>query len=424
MMTDLVGLDVFGRFAVALALGFVVGLQRENASDQEHSTPLAGVRTFPIVSLLGCGLAWLGITTSSMLPFSLGLLVIGAVLVTPQLSLLRAGQGTTTLMALLLAYTMGGICAHGHLILATSLAVALTLLLTLKVELHSFAHKLTRNDMVASLKFAVISAVVLPLLPDRYYGPLQVFNPFTIWLMVVFISGIGFIGYLLVKLVGANRGIGLTGFMGGLASSTALTLSFTQRSRQNPALSSSLATGIVVAWTVMYIRVLGVVWALSPALGHQLALPMLVPVFPGLLWCLWLWRRGKTSGHQTSPEYSNPFELVPAIKFVGILLVVMLISKLAHQHFGDSGLLISSFLAGLADVDAIAISVSQMSVQDLSFPLPLAATSVVFAGIANTLTKGIIAILFGAPEMRRAIAPAMALMIASGVLAVFVLRMG
>jgi len=412
-------ITVLIRFVVALALGFVVGLQRESAAAPTHSSPLGGVRTFPVVSLLGCMLAYLGASAGTWIPFAVGFAMVGFVIASSQYISAREGHpGLTTSMALLTIYSLGGVCWSGNFILATAGAVALTLLLSMKVELHSFAHNLTQNDLIASLKFAVVSAIILPLLPDHSYGPLafQVFNPFKIWLLVVFISGIGFIGYVLVKMVGANRGIGITGLLGGLASSTALTLSFTERSRENPELSPTLATGIVMAWTVMYLRVLAVVWVISPELGRMLVLPMIVPVLPGLGWCLWLWKRETRIGQQASPKFANPFELAPAIKFVVIILAVLLISKGARIEFGDSGLMVSSFVAGLADVDAIAISVGQMSISEPNM-MRLAAMGVVLAGIANTLTKGCIAIFMGAPGMRRSIGPAMLLMMSAGVLA-------
>jgi uncharacterized membrane protein (DUF4010 family) len=416
---------IFTRFLVAVALGFVVGLQRENAASPEKSNILGGIRTFPVVSLLGCAFAYLGATINSSGPFIVGFAVVGMVLAGSQFVAARDGHiGLTTAMALLLVYAIGAICWAGNLILATAIAVVLTILLTMKMELHQFAHKLTQIDLISSLKFAVICAIVLPLLPDHSYGPpnFEIFNPFKIWLLVVFISGISFIGYILVKLVGPTRGIGITGLLGGLASSTALTLSFSNRSKNEPELSSSLATGIVVAWIVMYVRVLAIVWLISSELGRNLAIPMLVPVIPGLAWSLWLWRKQEQHVQKSSPRFSNPFELVPAIKFVGIILLVLVISKAARLQFGDSGLLVSSFVAGLADVDAIAVSVGQMMKMESMDFLKIGTISILLAGIANTITKGTIACLIGAPAMRRAIGPAVVLMVIAGAMSVMLVR--
>lgn len=423
-------LSVFGRFGAALALGLMVGLQREYSQVKDENSSLVegpGVRTFSITSLLGCTMAWFSSQWNSFVPFVLGLAVWGGLAGSAFFAAKKEQprKGMTTEAALLVIYAIGGICWFGEMILATALAVILAVLLSFKMELHSFAYRLTKDDVVATLKFLVITAVVLPVLPDQYYGPepFQIFNPFKIWTLVVFISGISFIGYILVKLVGVDRGIGLTGLLGGLASSTALTLSFTQRSKVVPSISSTLATAIVVAWTVMYARVLAVVWVLDHRLGQAMVLPMLLPVLPGLAWCLWLWfkdrhGRGDSAG---TPDFSNPFELAPAIKFVVVLTAVIFVSKLAHLYFGREGLLISSFLAGFADVDAIAISMAQMTDGASDSFLRLATQAVVLAGIANTITKGTAAMVLGAPGMRKAIGPAMVLMVASGGIALLLI---
>ena len=182
-------------FGVALALGFVVGLQRENAASPDRSSLLGGVRTFPVVAILGCVTSFIGIQGGTSLPFALGFLVVGGILAATQFAKVQEGHvGMTTAMALLLIYAVGGLCANGQLVLATAVSVILAILLTLKMELHQFAHRISQHDLIASLKFAVISAIVLPLLPDQNFGPdaFQIFNPFKIWLLVVFISGISF----------------------------------------------------------------------------------------------------------------------------------------------------------------------------------------------------------------------------------------
>jgi len=415
-------IQLFWRFSVALGLGMIVGLQREHSAAGENGP---GVRTFAITSLLGAALAYLASQwQSGAWPIAAGLLALASFVAVNLYIKSGSGlHGTTTGISLLLVYVVGALCLSELLIVPTSIAVALTVLLTFKVELHRFAHSLTHADVVAVIKFLVISAIILPLLPDREFGPsgLSLFNPFKIWLLVVFISAISFVGYALVKWVGPDRGISITGLLGGLASSTALTLSFTQRSRITPHLSSMLATGIVVAWTVMYVRVLGIIWLLSPELGWVTAMPWLIPVIPGLLWCLWLWHkeRGASMQQDQLPNLANPFELAPAFKFVFILTLVLAISRVAHMQFGQRGLFLSAFFAGLADVDAIALSVAQMSQREGAAFLSQGASAIVLAGIANTLTKGSIALWMGDRAMRRAIGPAMAFMVMSGGIALW-----
>ena len=240
---------------------------------------------------------------------------------------------------------------------------------------------------------------------------------------MVFISAIGFLGYILMKLVGVDKGIGITGFLGGLASSTALTLSFTQKSKETPLLSSSLSTGIIAAWVVMYARVLVVVWIISPEFGRAMAIPVLIPTIPGLLCYLWFWFKDRNLRLSSSqvPEFTNPFELAPAFKFALVYVVVLAISQFARIQFGEHGLLISSFVAGMADVYAIALSVAQMSLLESADFHTSATIAVVVAGIANTLAKGAIAIVMGAPAMRRPVIAAMIAFTFGGVVSLYFL---
>jgi len=416
-------IQVLIRFVIAAALGFVIGLQREQASLREGAQEgVGGIRTFPIVALLGSLLY----TWNSAFPwlFVAGLLSVAAILVASVIALSRQGVvASTTIMSLLLTYALGGLVGDGQLLLASALAILLTLLLTLKVELHEFAHRVSPLEMLASLKLAVVSAVILPLLPNKSYGPigLEVFNPFQIWLLVVMISGIGWVGYVLVRWVGSQRGIGVTGILGGLASSTALTVNFTQRSKENPSASPMLALGIVVAWTVMFVRVLAIAWIVAPEVGKLLVGPMLFPVIPGLVWTIALWVKTPKDSNVEQVNFKNPFELVPALKFVAVILLVVIVSRLSHAEFGDSGLLLSSFLTGLADVDAIAISVGQISLGGDASIQRIAATSVVLAAIANTIAKGSIASFLGSRNMRKPIGVATILMVLSGVFSVIYL---
>jgi len=211
--------------------------------------------------------------------------------------------------------------------------------LSLKHEFRSFTHAVTREDIYAIVKFAAISVIVLPILPNRAYGPaaLQVLNPYKIWLMVVFISGISFLGYVLIKVVGARRGIGLIGLLGGLASSTAVTLSLSRRSQEDSKLSRSFALAILLAWVVMFVRVLFVVLTLNPELAASLVLPMGISAGIGAVYCAYL--HHLSTFHETeSVEFSNPFELGPAIRFGAIYGAVLLVSRAAQVTFGNLGI--------------------------------------------------------------------------------------
>lgn len=413
-------ISVFYRFGISLAAGFLVGLQREFTFARDGvQGAAAGVRTFAIVGILGCSAALLSDILQNSAPlvaFLMGLsLLVG---IKHHHEALQGKSGLTTDMSLLGTGMIGAIVWWGYLSLGVALAVLLTGLLSLKMEMHGFARRMTREDLLATLKFATISAIVLPLLPDQAYGPpnLEVFNPFKVWLLVVFISAISFLGYLLIKLTGPSRGIGITSVLGGIASSTALTLSFTARSRDNPAYAPTLALGVLVAWMVMFLRVLLIVQVLAPGLREKLILPLLAPVIGGGIWCLVLYVRQRSERHANHPEYANPFELLPAVKFGLLFTLVLLVSRAAQVYLGDRGLLASSFIAGLADVDAIVLSVAQLASGADALASVVAVQAIVLAGLANTLSKGILVVAAGSPGMRKAMAPGIAFMLAGGVL--------
>jgi len=332
--------EYFYRFGLALGIGLLIGVQREAVADESEGKLSAGARTFALISLAGYVLAVASQQAASGLPFLGGLLVLGAFLALGYKDDLAAGKpGMTTEMAIVVVYGIGGLAFWGHLQLAAALGITVTALLSLKHEFRGFTHAVTREDIYAMLKFAAISVIVLPILPNRAYGPatLQVLNPYKIWLMVVFISGISFLGYVLIKVVGARRGIGLIGLLGGLASSTAVTLSLSHRSRENSRLSRSFALAILLAWVVMFVRVLFVVLALDPELAASLVLPMGISAGIGAVYCAYLYYLS-ASPEAESVEFSNPFQLGPAIRFGAIYGAVLLVSRAAQVYFGDLGI--------------------------------------------------------------------------------------
>ena len=415
--------DYFYRFVVALGIGILIGIQRESAYDEPEGKLFAGVRTFSLISLSGYVAALAADQLASALPFVGVLLVFGVLLALSYYKDVCAGKpGMTTEMATLITFAIGAVCYWNLILLAAALGVAVTALLSLKPQFRTLAHAITRDDIYAMLKFAVISIIVLPVLPNQNFGPppFDVFNPYKIWLMVVFISGISFLGYVMIKVVGAQRGIGLTGLLGGLASSTAVTLSFSQRSRKSPELARPFSLAIIVAWTVMFIRVLVVVFALSQPLAYRLLLPMSASLAAGLIYCGYLYIRQRTYEKQAL-TFSNPFELGLAVKFGALYAVILLISTAARVYFGNTGIYISSFVSGLADVDAITLSMVDQVRASTPLDLTVAARAITIAALSNTLFKGVFALVSGSPALRRALWPGMALMVAAGVGVILVL---
>lgn len=408
--------DLFYRFGAALAIGFLIGLQREYAHGGPGREIFAGERTLALMGLAGCAAALVADILDSPWAF-IGTTLPLAVLVALAYftSAWRGQVGLTTEVAALVTVLAGALCYWGYLTLAVAIAVATMVLLSLKLETDKFVRRITRDDIYATLKFAVITAIVLPVLPNRAFGPppLDVLNPYKVWLMVVFISGISFLGYVLVKVVGSRQGIGLTGLLGGLVSSTAVTLSFSQRSQGEEELAKPFALAITVAWTVMFSRVLVEVAALNPVLLHTLWLPMAASAAVGLIYCLYLYLSQRTD-KEGEVDFSNPFELGPAVKFGLLYAVILLISKAAQTYLGSTGLYLSSIVAGLTDVDAITLSVAELS-RAGGLDLSTGARAIVLAAMSNTVVKGGVVLTSGAPALRKALLPGFVLMLVAGI---------
>lgn len=416
-------ISLFVRFGVALLIGFLIGMQREFSYVRPEEEHPAGIRTFALMGMLGCGGAYASAVLVSPWPFVAVLLVVGIFFAVTHYVASTHGQiGLTTEISAIIAVLCGALAYWNQLTLAVALGVATTALLSFKPEMHDFAHRITREDLYATLKFAVITAIILPVLPNRTFGPppFNVLNPFTVWLLVIFISGISFIGYLLMKVIGVRKGMGLTGLLGGLASSTAVTLSFTRNSKDNPGLSRPFALAIIIAWTVMFARVAILVGVLNWDLANLILPPIIVPILAGLAYCLYLVRKERPVD-KAEISVVNPFELWPAFTFALLFTLIMLLTKTAQMYLGIKGIYLTSFVSGLVDVDAIALSMSQLSRAQGDISLSLGGRSILLAALANTILKGLLVIGIGSPGLRRAIAPGFLLMATATLLVVFIL---
>ena len=415
---------LFFRFGVALFIGVLAGLQREYAFDRvgtqiDHPRRMfAGIRTFALFGLGGCTAAYVTDLFASPWIFAAVFLIFGLIIAVAYYVTASHGDvGLTTEVAALVIFMAGALCFWDELSIAAAIGVVTTLLLSLKLELHSFAERLTREDVLAALKFAVITAIILPVLPNMSLGPppFDVLNPYNIWLMVVFISGINFLGYVLVKVVGSGRGIGLTGLIGGLASSTATTLSFTQRSHDTPTLGKPLALAIILSWIVMFGRVLVEVAVVNTPLLESLLLPMVGTAVVALIFAAFLFWRQHTSEKGEAVVIKNPFELRPAITFGLLYAVVLFVSRVAEIYFGNVGIYISAIVSGFADVDAITLSMAELSsIGDLE--MNTAARAIVLATMSNTVVKGTIVLTAGAVALRRVFWPGFVAILSVGLL--------
>lgn len=399
-------------FGIALAVGTLVGIERERHATVEETPTFAGIRTFPMIALVGAIAGLLSVAWGPLVllpPF----LVLGLLVCFNYWWERKREEvpdpGLTTEMSALAVFGLGalpfiqelGLDFFERLILTGALGAIIMALLSLKAPLHKAAARVSKEDLYATVRFLLLAVVILPLLPDHNFGRFEALNPFWIGVVVVLVAGISFTGYFAVKFLGARKGIGFTAFFGGLASSTAVALSFSERGRKHPQLALMCAFAIILASTVMFPRI----WIELAAINPRIVAPTLVPIggmlAVGLTGCAVIyWRSARAKEKQEEePEFSNPFQLGQALKLGLLFAAVRLVSAAAHDFFGDTGLYVSALLAGLTDVDAITISVAQMHKAGDKIGTGTAVFAITLAAISNTLTKGGIALVLGGQKV-------------------------
>ncbi|HEY5994611.1 MAG TPA: MgtC/SapB family protein [Gallionellaceae bacterium] len=347
------GAEYLPQFLTSLAIGLLIGLERERTPSAK-----AGLRTFALVALLGTLAAML--SEKINLPWLLvaGWLVVGAMIIAAYINAPTEENdpGTTTVAALLMCYGLGALNWYGQTTLAIMLAIGVTALLYFKPELRGISQRLTRRDLVSILQFAVLTFVVLPVLPDKSYGPYNALNPHQVWIMVVLISGISLAGYVALHVVRRHYGAALLGLLGGLVSSTATSMVYARHSRTNTNMVYLSAVVILIANMVVLVR-LGVLGAVvSPqVLVHLVPLIGLGLLF-GFISLLVGWRRQKTQTELPMPETANPTEIHAALGFGMLYAVVLLCSAWLTDIAGSKGLYAVALVSGLTDMDAITLS--------------------------------------------------------------------
>lgn len=380
----------------ALAVGLLIGLEREQVKDTHGGSAFAGIRTYPIIALTGA-LAMILEPGSMWLP----LVVLAGIIVLVAISYaadVRAGRdhGLTTEASILATYLLGALAASRgvlepmstRLLLTVALGVTLTFLLSSKQWLHGIAAKVSRDDFYATVKFLIAAVIVLPLLPREELGPLEAINPFSVGLMVVLIAGLSFAGYAAMRLLGTHRGVLVSAAVGGLVSSTAVTIAFSNRTKENPELAPVAAGAIAIASTIMICRVAVLIGLVNHALLPTLAMPLGGAAAGATVGGLLVYRRG---GAKTPPEINvkNPFELGNAIRFGVVFAVILLATKAAKEYLGNQGLYLAAAIAGGTDVDAVSLSTAK---QASGTP---AAIAIMIAVAANTIVKSSLALGIG-----------------------------
>jgi uncharacterized membrane protein (DUF4010 family) len=383
------------RVFVAVAVGALVGLEREGS---ESGGTFAGSRTFPLLALYG---ALVQAFFPASLPIALAVVVFPLTVAYAAKVSLERDIGLTTLVAAVLVVVFGAMAAHSARgAVATVVAGGVvTALLSAKDPIHTFAAGIDDEERRASVTFVLVVFVILPLLPDRSVDALYGLNPRFVWLMVVFVSGLSFVAYVMSILLGPERGIAATGILGGFVSSTATAVSMAERATENPALYQVCAFSTVVAATVMFPRALVEVAVINPSLVPRVALPLgVMTVVAAVAAGAVYWRASATV--ETDGDIENPFRLKPALFFGAVFAVILLVSEQANELLGSSGVYATAFVSGLADVDAMTLTLSRLAA-DGTVSADVATTGIVIAAISNTLVKAGIAWAIGTRQLAK-----------------------
>lgn len=379
-------------FALTLALSLLIGLEREEHAPESPATHFGGVRTYPIFGFGGFLLVLA--FPDSALPFAVGLAALAALLtVSHWVALRKEDPGLTSEAAALLTFTLGAAAAVGLYWISVATGVVTVILLQEKRRLEGLAARLPRDETRTLARFLLVTAVILPAVPNQSFTRFEI-NPFTFWLVVVAVSGVSYASYLLQLWLGHDRGLLLSGILGGAYSSTVTTVVMARRSRHHPTRSRAYAGAIIAATGVMYLRLWALVRLFAPDLAARLLLTFAVLGVVGLGAGAFLTRRGDG---QENPESEtarrNPLELSSAVAFSAVFLAVLVVTRLVSDRFGDVGVLVMAAIMGAADVDPFILGLTQVAGETVR--LDLASLAIVIAAGSNNILKGVYAVLFG-----------------------------
>ena len=372
------------RFLVAIALGFLVGLERESRGGSLTSKLTAGVRTYTLISLFGFGCAWLyRLNIEFIVP--VGIIVIGGMVLSSYLAKQKSGAvGWTSEIAALLTFVVGVLSLIADIWIAMALGIFTTLLLSEKAELERYIDKLDKSEFLAVIKFLIVTIIILPALPDKEYTKYNL-NPYLIWQIVILVSSIGFVGYFLMKKFGDKVGLWLSGLLGGIASSTAVSIAMGNIAKNNEALAKRAFQATILASSVMYLRILAIIYLLNSAFASGIWWKLIILSIVGLLLAIIM--HDKNSNASTSPisTMQNPFEIRPAVIFAFLFVLLSIVTIWVKQLFGGGGLLALSAIVGVTDIDPFILSI-------ISTQIPIEKiieSAIIISMMSNTIVKGI-----------------------------------
>ena len=411
--------QLYFNLATALALGLLIGLERGfSGRDAPEQRLAGGMRTYGLLGLLG-GVGALLIEPLGVWAWIVLALAVGAMVLCAYISDLRQANdvGMTSEIALLLTFALGTLAGIGLTTEAAACAVVVALLLKLKSMLHSLLTRLTESEITGALKLLFISLVLLPLIPNQGYGPWDVFNPYSIWWMVVLIAAIGFAAYMAIRVVGTRYGLMLSAMLGSLVSSTAMTITLS-RMHEQKALHPILASGLLITSALMFPRVLLEVGVINAALLPTLWLPMTIAALVYAIGAVVVYLRSAKQNIAVEAPLKNPFELMPAVRFAALLAAILFLVEAGRHWFGDAGIYAISILSGLTDVDAITLSLARSAKGDLAHEI--AVQGIYLAAISNSLIKAVLIGMIGGRDLAMRCVPIMLLGLGLGLITMLV----
>ncbi|AZV46943.1 hypothetical protein C3L23_06560 [Nautilia sp. PV-1] len=385
--------EILKAFLITAVLGFIIGLERSVSFSQENEEGFAGTRTFVLISIFGFISAWVNTKVEYFLLISFfifGLIVTAAYFLKVYH---YSRQGTTTHIAALITFLLGVMVFYNQTSRAIFIAVITVVILNLKTKLKKIETTLTQKEINAGILLLIMTFILLPILPDKPVGPLELFNPYKTWLMAVIIAALSFIGYLGIKFFGEKKGILFTAAAGGFISSTAVTASLSAMFKDTKNSINTYASAIAIANTLMFARVLIETYITNPAIIKHIIIPYTAAFVYGIWFSYYFYKKSLENIQTTLKKLEkNPLELSEAIKFALIFAVIYALVEYSNRHFGNLGLYIISFISGFTDVDAITLSLGELSRHSLS--IQNAAVGIATASISNTLTKFFIVLFF------------------------------
>jgi uncharacterized membrane protein (DUF4010 family) len=386
------------RFFIALGLSFLIGLERESSGIHTKGRVFAGVRTYSLIGVFGFGCGWLSsINVAWALP--VGMLSLAALALAGYVGKLKSDfVGWTSEVAALVTFVMGALCLLTDLWVPMALGIVSTFLLSEKAKIEKYVVSLDNAEFLAVIKFLLITLIILPVLPNQEYTEFNL-NPRRIWQIVVLVSTVGFAGYFLTKKFGSKAGLWLSGLLGGIVSSTAVSIATGRIARQSPERSVNALQATVLASSIMYLRILALIWFIHPDLVRFIWWKMILLSAVGLLFAIHKEKKTTDFERPSVRTLKNPFEMRPALVFALLFVVLSVLTILVQRFYGSAGLMTLATVIGVTDIDPFILSL----VNQTTITQSLVISAIIISMMSNTIVKGIY-FGFQAKEVRKSVA--------------------